>query len=375
MPLLRLLLIIAMTSPLAHASAPTVTAHPFGRLPTGQEVQLYTLSNGQDLTAEITNYGGIMTRLFVPDRKGHPGDIVLGYDRLESYLASTPYFGALIGRVGNRIAAGKFTLEGRTYQLATNNDPGGQPCSLHGGVKGFDKVLWQAHPEVRNGEAGLRLEYRSPDGEEGFPGNLAVTVWYWLTPHNELRIEYQATTDHATPVNLTQHNYYNLAGDGDVSGHVLTLKASRFTPVNAGLIPLGALAPVQGTPFDFTQAHPIGDHLNDPDAQLRLGPGYDHNWVLDRHGAGLQLAAEVYEPVSGRTMEVWTEEPGVQFYSGNFLDGTLTGKGGVKYQQHTGFCLETQHFPDSPNQATFPSITLHPGETYLTKTVYRFGTR
>lgn len=356
---------------------PAVTVAPFGQMPDGRAVSLYTLVNATGMKADITNYGGIVVRLYAPDRHGKVDDIVLGYETLDGYLKASPYFGALIGRVGNRIAHGRFTLDGRTYTLATNNTPGGLPCHLHGGNVGFDKVLWQAEPLIRDNTAGLRLTYRSPDGEEGYPGNLAVTVTYWLGNDNSLKIEYVATTDKATPVNLTQHSYFNLRGEGsgDILGHVLMLKASHLTPVNAGLIPTGAITPVQDTPFDFTRPRAIGERVNAADEQIKFGGGYDHNWVLDRATGGLELAASVSEPVSGRTMEVWTTEPGIQFYCGNFLDGKGTGKRGHTYPHRSGFCLETQHYPDSPNQPGFPSTILQPGQTYTTETVYRFGAR
>lgn len=357
------------------SSASTVTVAPFGKMPDGRAVSLYTLVNTSGMKADITNYGGIIVRLSTPDRRGRLDDIVLGYDSLDGYLKATPYFGALIGRVGNRIAHGRFTLDGKTYTLATNNTPGNIPCHLHGGNVGFDKVLWQAEPLVRNGTAGLRLTYRSPDGEEGYPGNLMVTVTYWLGNDDSLKIEYVATTDKPTPVNLTQHSYFNLKGSGDILGHVLMIKASRMTPVNAGLIPTGAIAPVRDTPFDFTSPHAIGERVNAADEQIRLGGGYDHNWVLDRASPALELVATVCEPVSGRTMEIWTKEPGLQFYCGNFLDGSSIGKHGHAYGFRAGFCLETQHYPDSPNQTGFPSIILRPGQTYATETVYRFGAK
>jgi len=355
---------------------PAVTVAPFGQMPDGRAVSLFTLVNARGMRADITNYGGIVVRLFAPDRSGRLADIVLGYDTLAAYVKATPYFGALIGRVGNRTAHGRFTLDGREYKLATNNAPGFIPCHLHGGNAGFDKVLWQAEPLTTDGTAALRLTYRSPDGEEGYPGNLAVTVTYRLGNDNSLGIEYLATTDKPTPVNLTHHSYFNLkgAGAGDILGHVLTLKASRTTPVTVGLIPTGEIVPVKGTPFDFTSPHAVGERVGAANDQLKYAGGYDHNWVLDRTGDGLEQAAIMVEPTSGRTLEVWTKEPGIQFYSGNFLDGTLTGKGGHAYPFRSGFCLETQHFPDSANQPAFPSIILRPGQRYATETVYRFGT-
>ena len=347
----------------------------FGQTASGVPVLLYTLTNAHGLQTEITNYGGIMTRLLVPDRESRLADVVLGYDTLKAYQTDSPYFGAIIGRVGNRIAHGKFMLEGTNYALATNNSPGGIPCHLHGGQIGFDKIVWQAEPVVTDNGAALKLRYLSRDGEEGYPGNLDVTVWYRLTNQNEMIVEYQATTDRTTPVNLTNHNYYNLAGEGsgDVTGHVLTLPAARYTPVNAGLIPSGPLASVAGTPFDFTRPTSLGAHLKDDNEQLRFGAGYDHNFVIDRQAPGLALAAVVHEPRSGRRMEVWTEEPGVQLYSGNYLNAAHIGKSGRPYVPNHGFCLETQHFPDALNHPGFASIVLRPGEVYRTKTVHRFS--
>lgn len=352
-----------------------VTMTSFGKLPDGRDASLYTLVNANGVRADITNYGGIVVRLLVPDRAGKLDDVVLGYNSVEDYVRGSPYFGALIGRVGNRIAHGRFTLDGREHALATNNTPGGIPCHLHGGEVGFDKVLWHAEPLLVDGTPGLRLRYLSRDGEEGYPGNLDVTVHYWLGNDNSLKVEYHATTDRATPVNLTQHSYFNLKGEGrgDILDHVLTLHAPHYTPVDAGLIPTGKIAPVAGTPFDFTTPRRVGERVNADDAQIKFGGGYDHNWVLAPARRELALAAKVHEPESGRVMEVWTEEPGIQFYCGNFLDGTNVGKSGRPYEFRSGFCLETQHFPDSPNQPTFPSTILRPGEHYRTRTVYRFA--
>jgi aldose 1-epimerase len=350
---------------------------PFGQTPDQREANLYSLKNANGVQADITNYGGTVVRLLVPDRSGKLGDVVLGFNSVAPYTQQTAYFGALIGRIGNRVAGGKFTLEGKEYHLATNNSPQGVPVALHGGLIGFDKVFWQATPLLIKGEPSLQLTYTSKDGEEGYPGNLKVTVTYTLTSDNSLRLDYQAVTDKATPVNLTNHSYFNLRGEGngDILGHELMLNASKYTPVAPGLIPTGELAPVAGTPFDFTGFHKIGERVDAVNAQLKLGGGYDHNWVVDSAKPGtLTKAAEVREPTSGRSLEVWTTEPGVQFYCGNFLDGTLTGKSGQKYIFRSGLCLETQHFPDSPNQPSFPSIILHPGETYHTTTVYHFGT-
>ena len=339
----------------------------FGRLPDGAVVELYTLNNSHGLRARIMTYGAIVVSLEVPDRDGHAGDITLGYDSLGGYLEASPYFGAVVGRYGNRIARGKFTLDGTEYTLAANNGDN----HLHGGLKGFDKVVWAAEPVREEAAVGVRLSYLSPDGEEGYPGNLSCVVTYRITEDNELTIAYEATTDKATPVNLTHHSYFNLAGQGrgDILGHELLLEADSYTPVDDGLIPTGEISPVAGTPFDFTTPYAIGARI------ARVPGGYDHNFVLRSGGGDLTRAAEVYEPASGRVMEILTTEPGIQFYSGNFLDGTITGKVERVYRQHYGFCLETQHFPDSPNQPDFPSTILRPGEAYQTRTIYRFSTR
>ena len=359
----------------ASAGTPSVTITSFGKLRDGREVSLYSLVNANGLKVDVSNYGGIVVRLVVPDRSGRFDDVVLGYNTLDEYLKATPYFGAIVGRYGNRIAQGKFTLDGRTHTLATNNKPGGIPCHLHGGKVGFDKVLWSAEPLLLAGTPGLKLRYLSKDGEEGYPGNLDVTIHYWLGHDNSLRIEYLATTDKATPVNLTQHSYFNLKGEGngDILGHALTIRARHFTPVDAGLIPTGKILPVADTPFDFIAAHSVGERVKAVDAQMKFGGGYDHNWVLDNQSGKMALAAIISEPTTGRMMEVWTEEPGVQFYSGNFLDGSLVGKSGRAYQHRGGFCLETQHYPDSPNHPNFPNTILRPGETYRTATIYKFS--
>ncbi len=353
---------------------PTLTRAPFGSLPDGRPVQLFTLTNPHGIEVRFIDYGGIILSVRTPDRTGTFDDITLGYDSLDGYLRSTPYFGALIGRYGNRIAKGRFALDGRTYTLATNDGPN----HLHGGVRGFDKVLWHAEPFRDARGVGAVLTYTSPEGEEGYPGTLTTRVTYTLTNDDALVFEYHATADRATPVNLTQHTYWNLAGPGRTAilGHELTLAASHFTPVDATLIPTGEIRDVTGTPFDFRTPVAIGTRITGPDEQLRFGRGYDHNWVLDRTaGDSLAFAARVYEPRSGRVLEVYTTEPGVQFYSGNFLDGTLTGKSGQVYAHRTGLCLETQHFPDSPNHAGFPSTILRPGSVYHTTTEYRFRTR
>jgi aldose 1-epimerase len=374
-------LILSLCAAAVLAGAPA-GPRAFGTTPDGVPVKLYTLSNALGMKAEITNYGATVVRLLVPDRAGKVDDVVLGFDSVEGYTSdafrkSNPYFGAIVGRYGNRIAGASFKLGGNTYNLAPNNTPGGLPCSLHGGVKGFDRVVWEAKPVSRPGATGLELHYVSKDGEEGYPGTLHVTVTYWLTASNDLKIQYRATTDKATPVNLTHHGYFNLQGEGrgDILGHLLTLRAARFTPVDKGLIPTGELRRVKGTPFDFTSPHAIGERVAAGDEQLAFGGGYDHNWVLDRKGRKLALAARVEEPVSGRIMEVLTTEPGIQFYCGNFLDGTLTGKGGRPYPKRSGFCLETQHYPDSPNQPAFPSTLLNPGQPYESTTIYRFSAK
>ncbi|MBC6993311.1 aldose epimerase family protein [Neolewinella lacunae] len=357
--------------PAPEAPVFTVTEAPFGTTPDGP-ASLHTLRNGGGMEVQITNYGAIVTRISVPDSAGTFADVVLGFDSLPSYLGEHPYFGAVVGRYGNRIAAGKFSLNGTTYELPTNNGPN----HLHGGDRGFDKRLWTV---VSSGQdstgASLVLEYVSPDGEQGYPGTLTARVTYTLTDDNGLSIRYAATTTAATPVNLTNHSYFNLDGSPDILGHELEMKASNFTPVDVTLIPTGTISPVANTPFDFTTAKAIGRDIGQDHEQITFGGGYDHNFVLDRSGTALELVATVYSPLSGRVLEVFTEEPGIQFYSGNFLDGTLTGKNGRQYQQRAGFCLETQHYPDSPNQPNFPSTILQPGENYSTHTVYRFSVR
>lgn len=330
---------------------------------------VYTLTNANGIELEVLSYGGLITSLKVPDRSGALADIVLGYDALDGYLTRTPYFGALVGRCGNRIAKGQFVLHGKEYLLAVNNGVN----HLHGGIKGFDKVVWSVTPLP--GAVGVALTRTSPDGEEGYPGNLAATVSYTLTDANELVIEYRATTDGATPVNMTQHSYFNLAGEGagDVLAHGLTINADRYTPVDASQIPTGELASVEATPFDFRKPVLMGERIHDSHVQLKFGEGYDQNFVLNRIGAGLQHAARVVEPASGRTLDVATTQPGIQFYSGNRLDGSITGKRGHVYGRRSGFCLETQHFPDSPNRPGFPSIILEPGQEYAETTVFTFG--
>lgn len=352
-----------------------MTTRSFGKLSDGRTTRLFSLTSASGFQAEISDFGGTVVRLFAPDRTGRLADVVLGFDSVERYPAESPYFGAIIGRVGNRIAGGTFSLGAKTYRLATNNTPDGIPCHLHGGNVGFDKVLWSAEPATVAGQPALRLRYTSADGEEGYPGELSAEVTYSLTPEQGLRIDYKATTDQSTPVNLTNHSYFNLAGagQGDVLDHEITLRASHFTPVHPGLIPTGDRAPVAGTPFDFTSTHRIGARIGADHEQLRLGSGYDHNWVLDSTDGQLALAATVHEPASGRVLEVLTTEPGIQFYTGNFLTGRLTGKLGATYAHRGGLCLETQHFPDSVNQPGFPSTLLHPGQTYRSTTVYKFS--
>ena len=349
---------------------PSTSQHHYGHLGDGTEVTLVTLKNANGIEVEVINYGGIITRLTAPDAGGKFGDIVLGLDSLEEYVTSNPYFGALIGRYGNRIGQGKFTLDGTTWQLDVNDGAN----HLHGGADGFDKRVWSMTPFVTEHSAGVVLTLTSPDGDQGYPGTLETRVTYELTDQDELDMRFSATTDQPTIVNLTQHSYFNLAGQGDILGHEVLIPAERFTPVGAGLIPTGELRSVAGGPFDFRQAKAIGRDIGADDEQLRLGRGYDHNFVLK--GAAddeLVLAARVTEPRSGRVLEVLTVEPGVQFYSGNFLDGSLEGKGRV-YAHRSGFCLEPQHFPDSPNKPEFPPVTLRPGETYQTRIVYRFAT-
>ncbi len=345
-----------------------IRKQPFGQTRNGEPVELYTLTNSNGVETSITNYGGRVVTLKVPDRAGKFADVVLGFDSLDPYLGNSPYFGALIGRYGNRIGKARFTLDGKEYKLAANNGPN----ALHGGVVGFDKVLWKGE-EGTGEEPSLKLTYLSKDGEEGYPGNLSVTVVYTLTDRNELRIDYEAATDQDTVLNLTNHSYFNLAGEGvgDILGQEIMINADRFTPIDSGLIPTGELKPVKGTPFDFTKSTAIGARINDRDQQVQFGKGYDHNFVLNG-GGGLTLAARVVEPHSGRIMEVLTTQPGVQFYTGNFLDGSVKGKGGKAYPYRSAFCLETQHFPDSPNKPGFPSVVLKPGEKFTSTTVYRF---
>jgi len=359
----------ATLSPSAKSS---ITQEPFGRIADGHPVEIYTLRNSQGAKARIMTYGGIVQSLSVPDKNGKFADVVLGYNQLQGYLDKNPYFGALIGRYGNRIAGGKFTLAGRTYTLATNNGPN----SLHGGRVGFDKVVWTVEA-AKVGKHGpeLELAYLSKAGEEGFPGNLKVQAKYVLTDRNELKLEFTATTDQATVINLTHHSYFNLAGQGsgDILGQIVTINADRTTPVGMDKITTGEFADVAGTPFDFRQPTVIGARINDPDPALQQARGYDQNWVINKPLGRFGLMARVVEPSSGRVLEVWSDEPGLQFYTGNFLNGTIKGKGGVVYEQRAGFCLEPQHYPDSPNKPNFPSVVLQPGQTFRSTIVYKLG--
>jgi len=349
---------------------PRLTMQPFGKTHDGREVDLYTLTNQNGMAVGIMNYGGVIVTLKAPDRHGKFEDVVLGYDKLDPYLGKNPYFGALVGRYANRIGGAKFTLDGKEYHLPKNDGPN---C-LHGGINNFSKQVWAVKPSPT--EAKIELQYVSADGEEGFPGKMTATVTYSLDDKNELRIDYAAVSDKPTVVNLTNHSYFNLAGQGNgtILNHLLTIYGSKTTPVDATLIPTGELKPVAGTPFDFTKPTRIGERINADDQQLKFGRGYDHNWVLD-HSGSLSLAARAEDPGSGRVLEVLTDQPGVQFYTGNFLDGTDHGKGGKVYQQRYGFCLETQHFPDSPNKPSFPSVVLRPGGHYHTTTVFRFSAK
>ncbi|MGH9546416.1 MAG: aldose epimerase family protein [Terriglobales bacterium] len=372
-----LLLTLFVSSVMGREAAPAKHEHQvrkesFGKTRDGRPVALYILTNSQNLEVRAINYGGIIVSLRVPDKSGKLDDIVLGYDKVDGYLQNPTYFGAIVGRYANRIANATFTLDGVKYTLAKNDGPN----SLHGGVDGFNKRLWEAKEFKNDKGVGVAFSYLSKDGEEGYPGNLKVKVSYTLTDENQLIVDYEATTDKATPLNLSQHSYFNLAGEGngDILGHHLMLNADRFTPVDKTLIPTGELRPVQGTPMDFTKSTAIGARINQDYEQLVLGHGYDHNLVINRKDNRLVLAARVHEPTSGRVLEVFTTQPGVQFYSGNFLDGTITGKHGHVYKQRYGFCLETQHFPDSPNHPDFPSTILRPGQTFHSETVFKFST-
>jgi aldose 1-epimerase len=351
----------------------TINESSFGNLPDGSAVTLYTLKNSQGTEMKVINYGGYITSLKTADRSGVFEDIVLGYDSLSGYLKAPSFFGCIVGRYGNRIAKGQFSLDGKTYNLVKNNGEN----HLHGGTKGFDKVMWEATPSKSAGGASLKLTYNSKDMEEGYPGNLQVTVIYTLTNDNELKIDYEATTDKKTIINLTNHSYFNLSGNTkrNILDHKLSLAASKFLPVDATLIPTGELKDVKGTPFDFTSPEIVGKRINDEHPQIKAGIGYDHCWVFDKPLGTLGLGATLYDTLSGRYMEMFTTEPGTQFYSGNFLNGTVTGKFNTVYEKRYGMCLETQHFPDSPNQPKFPSVVLNPGEVYKTRTIYKFSSR
>jgi aldose 1-epimerase len=370
------LTLMTLKTPANPGAAPKVEVRPFGAISSGQQTDLYTLTNEKGMVVQITNYGATIVSIKVPDKSGHVDDITLGFDTPKEYEDGKAYFGATIGRYGNRIANGKFVLDGKTYTLPTNDGPN----TLHGGTIGFNKKIWEAK-DVSGKEGGaVQFRYVSKDGEEGFPGTLTATVVFTLAKDkNELRIDYTASTDKDTVVNLTNHSYFNLAGQnqGDILGVILQLDADKFTPVDATLIPTGELRDVKGTPFDFTHPEAIGKRIDDPNEQLKFGHGYDHNWVLNRKAGstGLERAAVAHDPKSGRTLEVLTTEPGVQFYTGNFLDGTTHGKGGYAYPRRSAFCLETQHFPDSPNHANFPSTTLTPGKELHSTTIFRFSVK
>jgi len=349
----------------------SITSKQFGTTPDGIRVDLFTLTNDQGMEVTITNYGGAITSIRVPDRKGDAGDVVLGYDTLAEYLEHPRFLGALIGRHANRLARGTFSLNGVTYHLAQNNGPN----HLHGGTRGFDRVIWEAQSKMAGGESVLQLTYLSKDGEEGYPGNLTATVNYTLSSNNELQIGYHATTDRETIVNLTNHSYFNLGrANENILTHELMINAERFTSIDSDLIPTGGLTDVRNSPMDFTENMRIGARINERHEQLIFAGGYDHNFALRDGDAGLRLAAHVYEPASGRIMEVFTTQPGLQFYSGNFLDGSIKGKRGIVYEKHAGFCLETQHFPDSPNHPDFPTTVLKPGDEYHQVAVFRFTT-
>lgn len=353
-------------------AAVVLEAASFDGMPSGEGVTLYTFRNGNGMEAAVMNYGATLVSVKLPDSMGRMTDVALGFDSLDGYLGAQPYMGAVVGRYANRIAKGRFTLDGKPYALAVNNGEN----ALHGGLKGFDKRLWRAKSISVEGRPAVEMVYTSPAGEEGYPGTLTATVTYSLTNDNEVRLHYTATTDAPTVVNLTNHSYFNLAGagKGTILDHIVTIHADRFTPVDRGLIPTGELRSVGSTPFDFRVPAAIGARIGDTEEeQIRLGGGYDHNFVLNGPAEQLRFVARVKEPVSGRTLEVFTDQPGLQFYTGNFLDGSVTGKGGIRYEKRFGFCMETQHFPDSPNHPEFPSVVLHPGETFQSTTVYRFS--
>lgn len=366
-----LIALLPMAAACGRERGARISQAPYGRTPDGVAVEAFTLTNAHGIEVCAITYGAIIVSLRVPDRAGQMDDVVLGYDSLDGYLRASPYFGAIVGRYGNRIGAARFVLDGKTYRLAANDGAN----HLHGGIKGFDKVVWHAEPFQNDTGVGVVFTHTSPDSDEGYPGALAARVTYTLTDRDELIVDYHATTDRATPVNLTQHTYFNLAGDGrrDILGHELWINADSFTPVDSTLIPTGVIAPVEGTPFDFRTPTAIGARIGADDQQLRFGRGYDHNFVLRDEDAALGHAARVVEPTTGRTLDIYTAEPGVQFYSGNFLDGSIRGKGGHVYAHRLGFCLETQRFPDSPNQPQFPSTILRPGQEYRSRTVFVFG--
>jgi aldose 1-epimerase len=368
-----IVLIIMASSGIMGCSGLKIDKEIFGEVD-GIPIGLYTLTNANQVEMKVTNYGGIITSFKIPDKDGNLGDVVLGYANLEGYVNNNPYFGCIVGRYGNRIGNAKFTLDGREYILAKND---GKNC-LHGGIKGFDKVIWEAEMHKDQESVSIEFHYLSKDGEEGFPGNLNATVMYTLTNDNVFKIDYEAKTDKPTVVNLTHHTYWNFAGEGsgDILNHELMLNADAYTPVDENLIPTGEILSVEETPMDFKTLTPIGDRINSDYEQLKFANGYDHNWVLNKPTEGdLTLAAKVYEPKSGRVMEIFTTEPAIQFYSGNFLDGSIVGKSGKAYKIHSGFCLETQHYPDSPNNPNFPSVVLRPGETYRTTTIHKFSTK
>ena len=369
--ILLVLAIVGAASGGADEANSGISKKPFGKMPDGRTIDLYTLTNNHGMRVAITNYGGIVVSIVVPDRNGKPGDVVLGFDNLEGYLGKEPYFGALVGRYGNRIGNSRFKLDGAEHKLPANDGPN----SLHGGLKGFDKRVWTAR-EIRGEHPALELTYLSKDGEEGYPGNLSVKIVYSLAEDNALRIDYSATTDKDTVLNLTNHSYFNLAGEGkgDILKQEIMINSDRFTPIDGTLITTGELRTVAGTPFDFRKPAAIGSRIDADDEQIKFGKGYDHNFVLNRSGAGPSLAARVADPGSGRVLEVLTTQPGLQFYTGNFLDGSIHGKGGKAYGRRSAFCQETQHFPDSPNKPSFPSTELKPGQTYRQSTVFRFST-
>jgi len=370
--------LLASCMPLSATLDPVITTQSFGTLEDGTQAHLYTLENESGFRVDITDYGAVVVSIFAPDKDGKLADVSLGYDNVREYEENSPFFGAIVGRFGNRIAHGKFILDGIEYHLPLNDHPADISCSLHGGPEGFYSKIWNVQPKIIDGNPSLEMHYMSRDGEQGYPGNLDLTVVYTVTPDNGLRIDYTMTTDKATPVNVTNHTYFNLEGEGSgslITDHVLQLDASHITPVDEGLIPTGELMPVADTPFDFTKPHAIGERIDVEDQQLAYGGGYDHNWVIDSESGELRKVGELYEPDSGRVMSILTTEPGIQFYSGNFLNDSYVGRSDVPYLFRSGLCLETQHFPDSPNQPDFPSTILRPGEVYTSTTVYLFGAR